>query len=349
VKFVSQNYYEILDVDPAASHEDVKRAYRLVRTSFEPDSMAIYSLYSPEETEAIGTKIDEAFRILTDRDRRRVYDKYLRSTRSLDPVPDDPDEFFDNVHDIHELSALEELVDDAMDEATVARADVSIEFDDEDLEDEEFDGDLDDDEIEVPVQLDPGLPPVEIEDPSLDEFVDAPEQQELELAAELTEGKQPLLELPLGLGDPELDERASLPAVESSVGIDGRSEDEEPSSSSVRLRSWSREFAVKRQTAESAFRLRPIDDRVMGEVRKARQLTGSSLQRLRQERGIDLDTISERTKISKMYLRFIEGDVYDNLPAAIYLKGFVDQYATLLDLPSDLVDRYMEHYQRVCG
>jgi curved DNA-binding protein CbpA len=336
VKFVSQNYYEILDVDPEASHEDVKRAFRLVRASFEPDSMAIYSLYSPEETEAIGTKIDEAFRILTDRDRRRVYDKYLRSTQTLDPVPDDPDEFFDNVHDIHELSALEELVDGAMDEATVARADVSIDFDDEEFDDEEFDGEEFEDEIEVPVQLDPELPLVEIEDPSLEEFVDAPADEQV-------------LELPLGLGDPELDERASLPAVESTVSFDPEVSEDEPSFSSARLRSWSREYAVQRQNAESSFRLRPIDDRVLGEVRKARQLTGSALQRLRRERGIDLDTISERTKISMMYLRFIEGDIYDNLPAAIYLKGFVDQYATLLDLPDDLVDRYMEHYQRVCG
>jgi curved DNA-binding protein CbpA len=336
VKFVSQNYYEILDVDPAASHEDVKRAFRLVRASFEPDSMAIYSLYSPEETEAIGAKIDEAFRILTDRDRRRVYDKYLRSTRTLDPVPDDPDEFFDNVHDIHELSALEELVDGAMGEATVARADVSIEFDDEDFDEEDYDGGEFDDEIEVPVQLDPELPPMEIEDPSLEEFVDAPIDEQV-------------LELPLGLGDPDLDERASVPAVESTVGFGHDSGDDEPSVSSARLRSWSREYAVERQNAASAFRLRPLDDRLLGEVRKERALTGSALQRLRRERGVDLDTIAERTKISKMYLRFIEGDVYDNLPAAIYLKGFVDQYATLLDLPNDLVDRYMEHYQRVCG
>lgn len=349
MKFVSQNYYEILDVDPAASDEDVKRAYRLVRASFEPDSMAIYSLYSPEETESIGAKIDEAFRILTNRDRRRVYDKYMRSTDELDPVPDDPDEFFDNVHDIRELGVLEELMDGAVEAGAVARADVSIDFDDE------MDGDLD-----VPVQLDPELPLVEIDlaDASLEEVLDAPLDEQPTADAddsdthEALERSDRVLELPLGLGDPDLDARASLPAVEETTapyGVSSDPDEEESTTSTPRLRAWSREFATKHKNAEASFRLQPIDDRVLGDVRKSRTLSGRSLQRLRQERGIDLDTICERTKISIMYLRFIEGDVYDNLPAAIYLKGFVDQYARLLDLPNDVVDRYMEHYQKVCG
>lgn len=348
MKFVSQNYYEILDVDPAASDEDVKRAYRLVRASFEPDSMAIYSLYSPEETESIGAKIDEAFRILTNRDRRRVYDKYMRSTDELDPVPDDPDEFFDNVHDIRELGVLEELMDGAVEAGAVARADVSIDFDDE------MDGDLD-----VPVQLDPELPPVEIDlaDASLEEVLDAPLDDEPTMDADTDthEGLEitnQVLELPLGLGDPDLDARVSQPAVEETTVDYTASTDpdeEESTTTTPRLRAWSREFATQHKNAEASFRLQPIDDRVLGEVRKARTLSGRFLQRLRQERGIDLDTICERTKISIMYLRFIEADVYDNLPAAIYLKGFVDQYARLLDLPDGVVDRYMEHYQKVCG
>ena len=346
MKFVSQNYYEILDVDPAASDEDVKRAYRLVRASFEPDSMAIYSLYSPEETESIGAKIDEAFRILTNRDQRRVYDKYLRSTDELDPVPDDPDEFFDNVHDIRELGVLEELVDDAVEAGAVARGEVSIDFEDE------MDGDLD-----VPVQLDPELPPVEIDlaDASLEEiYDDALDEQPTEDADtgdHTLESTEQALELPLGFGDPELDERASLPAVEETTAGYGVSADpdEETTTSTPRLRAWTREFATQRRNAEASFRLNPLDERILRDVRKSKNISGSSLRRLRQERGIDLDTICERTKISIMYLRFIEGDVYDNLPAAIYLKGFVDQYARLLDLPTDMVDRYMEHYQKVCG
>lgn len=109
MKFVTQDYYEILNVAPGATNEEVKRAYRLVRESFRPDSMAIHSLYSPEETEAISAKIDEAFRILSDPEHARRYAKYHRSGRPGFAVPRDPDVFFDQVHDLDGPSPIEQL------------------------------------------------------------------------------------------------------------------------------------------------------------------------------------------------------------------------------------------------
>ena len=109
VKFVTQDYYEILNVSPGATNEEVKRAYRLVRQSFRPDSMAIHSLYAPEETEAISAKIDEAFRILSDAELARRYAKYHRSARPGATVPRDPDVFFDLVHDLDGPSPIEQL------------------------------------------------------------------------------------------------------------------------------------------------------------------------------------------------------------------------------------------------
>ncbi|MCO4769567.1 MAG: helix-turn-helix domain-containing protein [Deltaproteobacteria bacterium] len=109
MKFVTQDYYEILSVSPGATNEEVKRAYRLVRQSFRPDSMAIHSLYAPEETEAISAKIDEAFRILSDPELARRYAKYHRSARPGAVVPRDPDVFFDLVHDLDGPSPIEQL------------------------------------------------------------------------------------------------------------------------------------------------------------------------------------------------------------------------------------------------
>ncbi len=109
MKFVTQDYYEILSVSPGATNEEVKRAYRLVRQSFRPDSMAIHSLYAPEETEAISAKIDEAFRILSDPELARRYAKYHRSARPGARVPRDPDVFFDQVHDLDGPSPIEQL------------------------------------------------------------------------------------------------------------------------------------------------------------------------------------------------------------------------------------------------
>lgn len=109
MKFVTQDYYEILSVSPGATNEEVKRAYRLVRQSFRPDSMAIHSLYSEEETEAISAKIDEAFRILSDPELARRYAKYHRTARPGSHVPRDPDVFFDLVHDLDGPSPIEQL------------------------------------------------------------------------------------------------------------------------------------------------------------------------------------------------------------------------------------------------
>ena len=109
MKFVTQDYYEILNVAPEATNEQVKRAYRMVRQSFRPDSMAFHSLYSDAETEAISAKIDEAFQILSNPESARRYARYHRSGRVGQSVPRDPDAFFDAVHQLDSSSPIEEL------------------------------------------------------------------------------------------------------------------------------------------------------------------------------------------------------------------------------------------------
>ncbi len=109
MKFLTQDYYEILDLEPGADNEAVKRAYRLVRRSFRPDSMAIHSLYSTDETEAIGAKIDEAFRILSRPESAGRYAKYHRTARPGMPIPRRPEDFFDQVHQLDSATPIEAL------------------------------------------------------------------------------------------------------------------------------------------------------------------------------------------------------------------------------------------------
>ena len=87
MKFVTQDYYQILNVSPEANGEEVKRAYRTVRQSFRPDSMAVHSLYSPEETGAISAKIDEAFQILSQPEQAANYRRYRNNGRSGMEIP----------------------------------------------------------------------------------------------------------------------------------------------------------------------------------------------------------------------------------------------------------------------
>ncbi len=74
-------------------------------------------------------------------------------------------------------------------------------------------------------------------------------------------------------------------------------------------------------------------------------LLGTVIARVRQICNLTLEDIADRTKISMFTLRCIERDAYADLPAPVYLRGFVRQIATLLRLDGDraVVD-YMEAF-----
>jgi len=72
------NHYELLQVDPGASAQEIRQAGERMRSYYSPDSLAIYSLFSREEIERIRQRIDEAYRTLIQPERRESYDAGLR-------------------------------------------------------------------------------------------------------------------------------------------------------------------------------------------------------------------------------------------------------------------------------
>ncbi len=78
-KIEDLNFYELLEVSPRASSQEIHRAYERVRRIYEPNSVALYSLFSAEETAAIHQRIEEAYRTLVYETNRRKYDELLRS------------------------------------------------------------------------------------------------------------------------------------------------------------------------------------------------------------------------------------------------------------------------------
>ena len=62
---------------------------------------------------------------------------------------------------------------------------------------------------------------------------------------------------------------------------------------------------------------------------------GETLRRERQRRNLDLDQISRELKISSRFLEAIEEERFDRLPAGVFAKSFVRQYATLLGLDAE--------------
>jgi transcriptional regulator with XRE-family HTH domain len=62
---------------------------------------------------------------------------------------------------------------------------------------------------------------------------------------------------------------------------------------------------------------------------------GSRLRDARQERGLDLDEVHERTKIRRSYLQALEEERWDQLPAPAYTRGFLRTYARMLGLDAE--------------
>lgn len=314
MKLASRNCYEILDVDPTASVEEVKRAYRMVKRTWTPGSMATYSLYTPEESELIRHKIEEAVQILMSPEHRRRYDRYLRFMgRDLTRI-NTPTEFFEGV-----------------------RADGQ--------------------QGERPLEM-----LADLFSQGEREGMEALEQKALAAAA--AEGNTS----PLPFG-PEAEreweeiiaespEPAPLPLPRAQVrtwtGIGAHLHPKQPHTREggtppAPTRLWSRPQRTSPNTPEPLAEKLVTPEQITT-LEATWGITGKLLEKVREAKGISVEVIAERTKIGIGYLRAIEGDQFDDLPPAVYLRGFLVQYVKLLKLDTArVVEAYMARFVRARG
>jgi flagellar biosynthesis protein FlhG len=176
-----QNLYEVLEIDPGAADEDIRRAYKRARDMYAHESMVLCGLFTPERLGVVGARIEEAYDTLLDPDRRRQHDlKLFPDGIPARPAPATPSQ-----------------------PVTVVRAD------------------------ETPIKVD--APPEPVITPDT-------------------------------------------------------------------------------------------------------EITGEILRRMREARGVDLVEISQRTKVGAGHLRAIEEERWDAMPAQVYLRGFLVEYARFLRL-----------------
>jgi flagellar biosynthesis protein FlhG len=67
------------------------------------------------------------------------------------------------------------------------------------------------------------------------------------------------------------------------------------------------------------------------------EYSGMLLRQIREAVGVELREIAERSKIGMAYLHALEGEVFAKLPAAVYVRGFLVQYARALGLDAERV------------
>jgi Uncharacterized protein conserved in bacteria len=68
---------------------------------------------------------------------------------------------------------------------------------------------------------------------------------------------------------------------------------------------------------------------------------GQALKEAREEKGLSLDDLQERTKIQKRYLKAIEDGDFNQLPGDFYIRAFIKSYAETVGLDfSALIQQY---------
>ncbi len=88
-----------------------------------------------------------------------------------------------------------------------------------------------------------------------------------------------------------------------------------------------------------------VDSSVEAEINKylsqISYFRGENLKEIRSMRGVELKEVAAHTNISRHYLENIELEKFAELPAKIYLKGFIASYAEYLEVDSKKVAQDM--------
>jgi flagellar biosynthesis protein FlhG len=197
-----QSLYEVLEIDPGASDEDIRRAYKRAREMYTSESMVVSGLFSPERLAVVQARIEEAYESLLDPEKRKQHDLKL--------FPD-------------------------------------------------------------------GIP--------------------------------------------------ALPAAVPNIVSSGKSDRASGAHGVVEQRPREDPTPVKIES--------PPEPAIFAET----EFTGELLKQLREARSIELLDISQRTKISVAHLRAIEEERWDAMPAPVYLRGFLVEYARYMRLDVGQVTR----------
>ncbi len=94
-------------------------------------------------------------------------------------------------------------------------------------------------------------------------------------------------------------------------------------------------------SAQEAPAVSPPEESLSGEI------TGKTLKGMREKQGVSLQEIADRTRINITYLLSIEEDNFRTLPAEVYLRSYIHQYAKTLQWDSKkILEGYLKTYQR---
>jgi flagellar biosynthesis protein FlhG len=100
--------------------------------------------------------------------------------------------------------------------------------------------------------------------------------------------------------------------------------------------------APAKSASASQAELLMLQAELAREINAETQFSGALLRKVRESQGIELSDIAQRTKISVAHLAALEAESASDLPAPVYIQGFVQTVAKFLKLdPAQVSKTYM--------
>jgi flagellar biosynthesis protein FlhG len=93
-----------------------------------------------------------------------------------------------------------------------------------------------------------------------------------------------------------------------------------------------------------------LQEELQREIGPDTDFTGALLRKVRESQGLELADVSSKTKIARGHLQAIEDERYDDLPAVVYTRGFLVEFAKQLRLdPTQVQKTYLRRMRDELG
>jgi hypothetical protein len=348
-----QTLYDVLEVEPRASVQEIRAAHARAAEAFGPDSIAVYALVDDAQVEALRERLAEAAEVLLDPTRRASYDRSigLQGPGMLwEEDEDDAEEIPLSVSEVeepvgpgpHPLAAEASLEAETAEEPAPAQGDLDLELAPGEgpfgraLPERERTAPPEPELATAPPEPAPEPVAAPDESPAAQAETSAPPSLQGDWAEAVADAVPPPTPEPVPGPSPVVaappSRRTPPPLPRSSLGL------RRPAGAEARAGA-----ATAPGSGEGTGH--PVRTRL--DIPPDAEFNGELLRQVRESYGLSLQQVSERTRITRMHLENVEADRYENLPATVYLRGILFNLARELRLdPARVSKSYLLVAQR---
>ncbi len=326
-----KDYYRILDIPLNANQKDVEKAYQKIKNLVSKNSVSLYSILPSVEKDRFMSEVEEAYNVLINPEKRNIYDVSIKGIAAQKENERESEfakqlsfgfakEAFTYLDYTRKAEKIhKDMVDRIRNDYLIRPGGISIRI-------------LETQDPERPdtenVQVEPAPKPEENH-----QSVTSPapsgqtNNQNNEIPATAEEEKQSESEVVQAIrknpqtGEQPGEEKPEITVTANSKPVISETQDTEQ---------------TKKENLSSDIQM-PDKEKIV--IDENSEFSGPFLRKIRESMGITVKDIAKTTKISTANITYLEEEDYRNLPALVYIKGYLAQIAKCLNLRSDIVVR----------